>query len=496
MVSSENQDTIHRVDSLFRQQWNDAGLQPAPRASGLAIARRLALALTGTIPSVQEIRLLENAPEGQRLATALQSILHDRRYGDYLAERLARAWVGTEDGPFVVYRRRRFVSWLSDELMKNSSYDKIVRELIAGTGLWTDHPATNFITVTYDEAKKAPNPERLGGRVARAFLGIRLDCAQCHNHPFEKWKQGDFQGLAAFFGQVQQGLTGIYDSDTELEIENRKTGAMETIAPQVPFLPDLLPADGSRRSQLARWITDRQNPYFAQATVNRIWALLFGRPLVEPVDAVSSSGEVPAVLRILAQDFAEHGYDLNHLIETIAGTEVFQLDSASPSEVTDSQERAWAAFPLTRLRAEQVVGSIVQASSLETINADSHILSRLIRWFNERDFIQRYGDNGEDEFDGRGGTIPQRLVTMNGQILKDRTDAGPFNAGQRIAWLAADDRQAVEIAYLAVLTRRPTPEEAEHFEARLAGMSGKERAERIQDLFWTLINSSEGSWNH
>jgi hypothetical protein len=487
---------VEEVNDAWRRQWAEAGIEPAPRASDLAVARRLSLALTGTIPSLQEVRQLEAWPPRERQARWLETIFQDRRSADYLAERLARVFAGTEDGPFLVYRRRRFVSWLSDQLRDNRPYDDIVREMIAGTGLWTDHPATNFVTVTFDDAKKEPNPERLAGRVARAFLGIRLDCAQCHNHPFEKWKQADFQGLAAFFGQVRQGFTGIYDGDGELEIENRKTGILETIPPRVPFQPELLEQDGTRREQLARWVTDRRNPAFAQATVNRAWGLMFGRPLIEPVDAVSSSPEAPRALKILADDFASHGYDLRRLIGNIAATEVFQLDSAGPQEITDAHEKAWAAFPVTRLRAEQVVGSILQASSLETVNADSHILSRIVRYFNEKDFIERYGDNGDDELDGRGGTIPQRLLTMNGAIVKDRTTDNLFNAATRIAALAPDDQRAVETAYLAVLTRRPTPDEAAHFEGRLAGTQGTERRERLEDLYWTLINSSESAWNH
>src|SRR5581483_11050366 len=114
----------------------------------------------------------------------------------------------------------------------------------------------------------------------------------------------------------------------------------------------------------------------------------------------------------------------------------------------------------------------------------------------ERAFVKRYGDTGEDEFDGRGGTIPQRLLLMNGELVHDRTRETPFNAATRIGWLAPDDATAVRTAYLAVLTRVPTPEEAAHFEARLAGSTGKERSRRLEDLYWTLLNSTEFAWNH
>jgi hypothetical protein len=488
-------DTVAGVNGAINRTIAEMELKPAPAAPELPVLRRLSLALTGTIPSLQEIRQLEAQPAEERVQRWLTGIFQDRRYADYLAERLARAYVGTEDGPFIVFRRRRFVLWLSDQLARNRPYDELVRELIAADGVWTDRPAVNFITVTKEDGKD-PNAERLAGRVTRAFLGIRVDCAQCHNHPFQKWKQHDFQGLAAFFGQVHQGTVGIYDGPGEYTVENRKTGAKETVEPDVPFLKELVPSAGTRRERLARWVTDRQNPYFARATVNRVWALLFGRPLVDPVDDLGSVGEVPPALHLLADDFTAHGYDLQHLVRVIAATEAFGRDSAADHEITEAHERTWAAFPLTRLRPEQVAGSLLQAASIETISGHSNVLVRLGFYQGEADFVKRYGDTGEDEFDGRGGTIPQRLLLMNGKVVKNKTKPDLPNASWRLARLAPDDRTAVEAAYLAVLTRRPTQEEMAHFQQRLAGTTGAERAERLEDLYWTLVNATEFSWNH
>jgi hypothetical protein len=488
---------VERVNGAVRQSVAEAGLKPAPAAPELAVVRRLSLALTGTIPSLQEVRQLEAQPPEERLQWWLTGTFEDRRYADYLAERLARATVGTENGPFIVYRRRRFVSWLSDQLMQNRPYDQTVRDVIASDGLWTDRPATNFITVTMEpDNKKGPNPGRLAGRVARAFLGVRVDCAQCHNHPFQKWTQRDFQGLAAFFGQTQQGFTGIYDGPGEYTVENRKTGKHETIEPGVPFLKELLPQAGTRRQRLAAWVTHPHNSYFARAAVNRMWALLFGRPLVEPVDDLGSAESAPPALQLLADDFAEHGFDLQHLIRVLAATEAFQLDSAADFEITEAHEKVFAAFPLTRLRPEQVADSIIQSASLETVNGGSHIVVKFIRAVQENDFVKRYGDPGDNELDGSGGTIPQRLVLMNGQLVKERTKEDFGNASSRIAGLAPDDHKAVEAAYLAILTRRPTSEEAAHFEGRLAGTTGHERSQLLEDLYWTLLNSTEFSWNH
>src|SRR5262249_21938150 len=161
--------------------------------------------------------------------------------------------------------------------------------------------------------------------------------------------------------------------------------------------------------------------------------------------------------------------------------------SAADRDVTDQDEKAWAVFPLTRLRPEQVAGGLLQSSSVSTINADSHILTRMFRVISENDFVRRYGDSGDDEFSGRAGTIPQRLLLMNGTLTRDRIKEDLFNASGRIASLAPDDPRAVETAYLTVLTRRPTPEEATHFEKSLADRTVK-RGQRIEDLYWALIN--------
>ncbi len=459
--------------------------------------RRLCLALCGFAPSLEEIRRFEARPKEGRIEAWLDDLLRDRRCGDYLAERFARAYVGVEDGPFIVFRRRRFVAWLSDALLENRPYDSLVTELITERGLWTDHPATNFVSVTFDPDAGKPTPDRLAARVARAFLGVRIDCAQCHNHPFQSWKQDDFRGLAAFFGGVHSNLRGIHDTENDYQPPDHKTKEPVKVNPRVPFCPELLPDKSNPREQLAAWIVDRRNPNFGRATVNRVWALLFGRPLAEPIDDLQAAGELHPALGQLADDFTANGYDLHRLIRVMAGTEVFQLDSALAEETpSDLQEQAWAVFPMSRLRPEQVAGELFQCSSLTTLGPQSHWFIRLVTYTGRNDFVRRYGDTGADEFDARGGTIPQRLVLMNGDSVRDKVKDGIFTASSRIADLAPDDRRAIETAYLTVLTRRPSPEEEAHFLSRLAGVPKKERRNALGDLFWALINTTEFSWNH
>ena len=165
--------------------------------------------------------------------------------------------------------------------------------------------------------------------------------------------------------------------------------------------------------------------------------------------------------------------------------------------VTTLQEEQFAAFPITRLRPEQVAGSVLQSAKLKTIDADSHVLVRIVRFFEQNDFLKRYGDMGEDEFGGSGGTIPQRLVMMNGKLVHDRTkEALLMNSATRIGAMSPDDPTAIETAYLTTLTRQPTAEERSYFVERFKAGAKLKRAELMEDLFWTLINSTEFSWNH
>jgi hypothetical protein len=495
-VRSDLQSIVSQVDALFLAQWPHRQLVAASPAADLAVMRRLALVLCGTVPSLEEIRRFESRPREKRVDAWLDDLLADRRCADYLAERFARAYVGTEDGPFILYRRRRFVTWLSDAFVENRPYDVLVRDLIASHGLWTDHPATNFVSVTFDPDAGRPTPDRLAARVARAFLGARIDCAQCHDHPFQPWKQADFRSLAAFFGGVHSDLRGIRDGENDYQPPDHKTKEPVKVEPRVPFSPELLPESGSPRERLVAWVVDARNPNFARATVNRLWALTVGRPLAEPVDDLRSAGELHPALGRLADDFAAHGYDLHRVIRIIAATEVFRLDSAVAETPSEAQEEAWAVFPMTRLRPEQVAGALFQCSSLSTLGPQSHWFIRMVTYTGRNDFVRRYGDTGEDEFDSRGGTIPQRLVLMNGDIVRDKIKSDIFTAPGRIAALAPDDRSAVQTAYLTVLTRRPSPEEESHFMARLAGTTKDARKERMTDLFWALLNTTEFSWNH
>jgi hypothetical protein len=575
--------TAHNIDRVLAAGWQAHAILPANSAADLTVMRRLSLALRGTIPSLEEIRIFESLPQAARLEWWLADILADKRYADYTAERFARAWVGVENGPFLIFRRRRFVSWVSEQVLANKPFDELVAQLITANGIWMERPEVNFLTVTIDndDNVKDPKPNIMAARTARAFLGVRMDCAECHDHPFDpRWTQASFEGLAAFYGQARQvNFSGIQDDEThEYRVDDLKTGQPRQVPPQVPFARELLPATGSRRERLAAWITHPDNPTFARATANRVWAMLFGKPLVDPVDdvppatlqvALSQPGEeyasmsqassgaslaasgtslispgatardtsahsasatdvAPAlsaadrVLDLLADDFVAHDYNLQRLIRVIAATQAFQRESRRPasrdphtpglpsaktsardddlSEDADlaevAAENVWAEFPLVRLRPEQMIGGLLQAGSLRTIDDQSHIVTQLIRFLRERGFVERYGDAGSDEFADSSGTIPQSLLIMNGDLAREVIEPEPLNSSARIAELATTNEHAIEIAYLALLTRRPSEQETQGFLRLWEEQKELGRRQLVYDLYWILMNSTEFRWNH
>ena len=485
---------------LFVLLWCVFLFVPEPPADSFAVVRRLSLSLMGTVPSLEELRALVELPDDQCVAAYLDMVLANRRSAACLAARFTRAFVGVKEGVFIVYRRGRFASWLAEQLHANRPYDETVREMLTADGMGTDRPAVNFIlaSMTPGTNDPEPNPIDLASRVARVMLGVRLDCAECHDHPFEQWTQKDFHGLAAFFDGTSHSFAGIHDDEPEYEYEDHAAGAKKKMEPRVPFAAKSLPASGPARERIARWVTDDANVRFSQATVNRIWALMFGRGLVEPIDDIRSGTTVPAQRELLARDFREYGYDLHRLIRVIAGSRAFQLDSrmiaADETVSPDEHEQLWAIFPLTRLRPEQVVGSLEQSSSLTTRDRQSNLVMRVAKTIETDDFLKRYGDVGEDEMNEHGGTIPQCLLMMNGKLVKEKTKNSPlFIAASQIALFASTAERAVDLAYMTVLTRLPTSAEREHFVGRLREVP---RKQAMEDICWTLINSTEFACNH
>lgn len=544
---------VAQIDSHLVTTWGSAGLEPAPEVENLILMRRLWLDLLGTTPSLLEIREFEQVPSGEQPGWLVERVLADERFDSILAERLARIAVGGQDAKMgdLIYRRRRLVSWMTGQVRRNRPWDSLVRELIQSQGLSTDTPATNF-TVSQDA-----NPVKLAARTTRAFLGLRIDCAQCHDHPFARWKQSDFEGLAAYYARVRQNLGGVREvkeGELEFQLPSReasmgmapsaaampedaahadaasvesKSTALEIkapfgqpvlllpekdgkkrdpniktriVAPKVPFSPELVPKVASRREALAAWLTDAKNPFFAKALVNRFWAWLLGAGLVEPVDELDTTAPTdPRLLELLAERFVESGFDLKALVRAIVSTKAYRLDSAPAPEASEDYDlgdaaEAYALRNLKPLRGDQLAASILQAGSLQPYDQRRAPLLRFANFTQRNQFAQRHGDDLSLE-EPQDETLLQRLHLLNGQTLRDVTkDDDIFAPVTRLALLAPSDEAAIDAAFLITLTRRPTPAEAEPYVLRLKHAQGEARSKLMADLLWTLLNSTEFAW--
>lgn len=504
-VAADLLPVARRVDQLLVAQLSAARVSPTGKADELTVLRRLSLALLGTIPSLEEIRRFEADTRPDRLTIWTNAFLNDNRFADYFAERLARAYVGVEGGQFVIFRRDRFTDWLRQQLRDRVPYDQTVRSMLSDDGVWTDHAAVNFVTAGYANEKFDPN--QLAGRTVRAFLGQRIDCAQCHDHPFAHWKQKEFEGLAACFGQLDVTLVGVVDEPTlKFEVEDRETLEKRTVEPNVPFRAEWYPTVGSPRDRLAEWVTHSENKRFERAIANRVWGLMFGKPFLSdrPVDDLPDpeDGEFKArteVLDLLGADFRSHGCDLRRLIQVITTTEGYRRSSLHPARGAaelEEAERLWGVFPLNRLRPEQMIGAMLQSNSVKTIDQNSHLFTRAIRFFKEQDYLTEFGDPGEAELEQRTATITQTLLNMNGEFAREMSQPGVFATPGTLRQFSPTNNALLDNVFLTCLTRRPTDAERTYFRGQLSERPKDADDAVLEDLFWTLYNSPEFSWNH
>lgn len=510
-VADGFQITLATVNSKLAKAVADAGLETAPPADSLAIAKRATLAMIGSGLSYEEIRALQLIPEAERVRWWTSRLLEDQRWSDYFAQRLSRAYVGTANGPFLLFRRRKFNAWISEQLASDKGYNQLAHSMISAEGLWTDTPQVNFVTATMDESNNnRGDPVRLAGRTSRAFLAQRMDCLQCHNDFLDKLnfgtvdepvfgEQEHFHSMAAFYAgtDAKNPFKGIVEDFAKYRFQFLDESEACDVVATVPFRADLLPADGKPRKRLADWVTHPENRAFSRAAVNRIWALMFSRPLVEPVDDIPIDAVVPEVLDVLADDFVAHGYSVKRLIRLIVESDAFKRDSRADFEVMECHENCWAVFPISQLRPEQVAGRLFQACSLTALDSTSSIFTQLKVFGDTQDFLKRFGDKGDDDFEADSVTISQRLIMMNGNLVTERTKIDlVVNAATRIAAMVSSDSKAVEAIFLTVMNRTPSPEESQTFTDYLCEKRGDTRSQAVGDIYWALLNSTEFSWNH
>jgi hypothetical protein len=363
--------------------------------------------------------------------------------------------------------------------------------MISGVGVWTENRSVNYLTSTCDfNSYEGPDKSQLAGRTAQALLSINLECAECHDHPFDAWTRKDFQGLAAFFASTKRTpYAGLQDLPEDLE-----GGAARPL-----YQPQLLPDDGRPRERLAAWLTDPGNRPFARTVVNRLWTQMFGRPLVGTFASIPLDGPFPPTMELLVDDLIAHQYDLSRLLMILASSRAFQLESVaveSPASAAEEEvKETWASYPLTRLRPEQQANAILQISRLRAYDQRVHFSTRIFNYARSLRFREQFNDLGEKELGAADASVSQKLLVMNGDLIRRGTQS-LTSASRRIALLCPTDDAAVQSAYLVVLTRSPTQEEESYFAAKLSGATGEARQAAVEDLVWTLANSVEFAWNH
>ena len=511
-ATNDLNEAIGRYNLAWRHPIEEAGLKTANTADWLTVCRRLSLATVGSGLSLEELRALEQLPEGRREAAHLENLLNDSRFHHYWAERWTRFLVGTHEGEFVLYRRRRFRIWLTQTFAENWSYDRLVRTLITAEGLWTDRPEVNFFSATFDSNKGNPDPIRLAARTSRVFLGLRIDCLQCHDDFLgnvslgnidspREGMQSDFHELAAFFGgATTSGLKGLCNAKVDYKYKYLDDDDETQVQPSVPYQEELLPPSGNARKRLATWITHPENRQAARAAVSHVWALMYGRSVGKAVDDLPLDQSLPDWFEVLVQDFIDSGFDMRRLVRLIAKSDAFRVDSRADHEtlgglVTLDHEQLGAVFPLVRLRPEQVAGSVIQAARVKKIDRESSLFLQFQTFSGINEFVQRYGDMGEDEFNLDNITITQRLLVMNGKLTRGLIATNPIlNTTSHLEMFAADDLRLIEGLFLSALNRYPVPKEQQYFTNRLQESDNRNRA--IEDIMWTLVNSSEMAWNH
>jgi hypothetical protein len=379
-------DVAAQLDSLLSGVWVEAKIGPAPRTDDATFLRRAWLDLAGEIPPVDAVRAFLNDREPAKRPRLIDTLLSGDEFGDHWGRVLTNWAIERRDRLEDRYDGRVLQDYLRASLEANRPYSAIVRELLTGDGGKDRSGPANFL-LRYEA-----NPTNLAGAVGRQFLGLSLQCAQCHHHPFAKWTEEDFWGLAACFGRLHvlegtangQTLTAVYETrrgelerpDMEAELDENGERPTKKIVPRLPGEKGAVA--GNRREALAQWLTSADNPYFARNTVNRVWNQLFGQHLaksLDDLDGLSQSDHRTRIMQLLAKDFTASGCDLKRLLRVIASSQAYQLasgigaagdaDAAGAAEAGAARQarlQYFAIFPVRPLSVDQLYQSIVRGT--------------------------------------------------------------------------------------------------------------------------------------
>lgn len=487
-------EVCRQVDSLLLAKMNEGGVALAAISTDAEFLRRVYLDLAGQVPSVSNARDFLDKDEPDKRSQLIEDLLSNRKTFDHMAEVWRNAMLPSNTSPELLRNSSGLHAWLRKKFTDNLRYDRIVSDIVAATGADREGPALFFTALELE-------PKKIASATSRIFLGLQLDCAECHDHPFDEWKQEEFWGYAAFFarlpkndGMMQPGNLRLVDRmDGEVMLPDTE----QVVLPKFPGGRQV-DADepGTRRQQLSIWMASRENPYVARAAVNRVWALLFGRGLVDPVDDLGPHNPAshPELLELLTNYFIESGYDLKNLLSTLCATEAYQRTSQVDAAVVPAAE-LFAAMTVKVLSAEQMYDSLRNCLSQSPIAMEYGVPNQAMQPdFRRLQFVsQMIGRPGNPTEYDRG--LQQALRLMNGTETSGATnvEASPLLMSLDAPFLS--DSQRLDILYLATLSRYPTESERERIEDFFG--QGEEVAIKTAraDVLWALLNSVEFALN-
>ncbi len=492
------------IDRLIAEHWVQAQVTPAPLSDDAEFLRRVYLDITGKIPPAAEVRdFIANQAVDKR-SEAVAKLLQSPAYIIHYTNLWRAAMVPEADADQAIrIALPGFEAWLRSRIAENRNFAEIVSEMLtlpvnANDVIGFNQPDSPT-PVAFYRAKQG-KPELLAAATARLFLGVRIDCAQCHDHPFDDWKQPQFWQHAAFFTDVDvpTGEDNPVPASLKSKIGKIKIPERSTIV-SATFLDGNSPElkDKNPRELLANWIVSADNPYFAKAAVNRIWSYHFGIGLVEPMDDFSSHNPAshPELLNLLAEEFVKHDYDFKFMIRAITASATYQLTSQQ-TDASQSRHSAFAKAAVRGLTPEQIFDSIAQATGYRQPFDPEQPLN-----FNNdqarQEFLATFSNQSESATD-RSSTILQALSFMNGSFVANATDITDSKTLAAIIDAPfLDTQEKIESMFLTTLNRLPSATEAERFQRYVeSGGPRQDSKTALGDVFWVLLNSSEFLLNH
>ena len=492
------------IDRHIAAKWNEKQLSPVVEVDDAAFARRVYLDLIGRIPRVGELReFLEDNRDDKR-ERLVAELLDSAAFSLHFATTLRRAWIpegNSQQGRQIAVE---FDIWLHKRLSMGDGYDEIVRDILTvplnprGTGVYSLYNSGEDPRPTAFYALKEIKAENLAAATARSFLGVRVECAQCHDHPVADWSQEDFWQFAAFFGGIQRNDNSPFGAIAELFRKN--DGNWKIDIPDkgktVPatFLDGTLPSEQatSPRKAVADWLLGPAKQRFARATVNRIWAHQFGLGLVDPVDDMDSynAPSHPELLDELATMFVESEYDIRVLLHGISMSRAYRLTSST----TDSQDVPADLYTRRRPKAMSIQQIL---ASVNVVGGD--VAAQPQYAYYAVDQIETVFEEGSQRAIDRPTTLLQALAMMNGQLATRVNNSQfsrvltNFEAIEQLPSIGQDEW--MDTVFLAVLSRYPIAAERARISEHLDVDKAK-KAKAVRELLWAMVNTSEFRTNH